>query len=161
RVGVGDAVQNVVAGIAPDEVRGVFVTGAVEIEGALQLQVLENANDRRAVLREAEADRAAHGIVATAVEENRFAVLVLAGDHIPHGIAGAVDDIAVVALAADHRVVPRATVELIVAFVAEDEIIKVVARGAAVVRADQVEHFDVEAIGAEIEADGTRDRVVA
>ncbi|CAF0856079.1 unnamed protein product [Rotaria sp. Silwood1] len=136
-VGAGATVQHVVAVVAGDEVDEA-VAGAVDGVGAGQHQVFE-------VGAQHPADGAAHGVRALAG--------VLGDD-----VAGAVDDVGVVARAADEAVVSLAAVQRVVAGVAGDLVVQRVAGAVEVGRAGQHEVLDV--VGQRV-ADAGRDGVGA
>src|SRR5262249_46819085 len=88
----GPAVENVGASGA-DDVVGEFIAGAADRADAREGQVLDRAEDGRAVLRQAEGDGALHGVDAGAE-------VVQLVDN----VADVVDDVGVAAVAADHVV---------------------------------------------------------
>ena len=122
-VGAAAAVQRVVAGIAGDGV-GAGIAGAIDVAAAGQRQVLE-------IGAEGEGDARLHEVGAFA---GRF------GDRV-----AAVDDIDVVALAADQVVGAAAAIQRVVAGIAGDRVGTGVARAVDVAAAGQRQILDVRA----------------
>ena len=130
RVVAAAAGEDVVAGVAGDDV-GVAVAGAVDVAAAGQGQVLDIGAERVA-------DRRLHRVGAAAH-----------GGGFRHHVAGVVDHVGVVAVAAGQRVRAYAAVEGVVAAVAGDDVGVAVAGAVDVGAAGQGQVVDV---GAEREA---------
>ena len=121
-VGTRAAVEDVVAGVAVDQV-GVAVAVALQVGIALENQGIH-------VRRQPEVSRREHRIEA-------FARVL------DHGIAGIVDEVHVVTGPAEHGVGPGITVEKIVAGVASQRVGVAIAVSLQVCAARQGEVFDV------------------
>jgi hypothetical protein len=123
-VGAGAAIENVVAAVAGDRV-GEAVAGAVDVAAAGQRQVLDIGAD-------GVGDRRLHRVGARV-------------EHLRHHVADVVDDIGVVAEAADHGVGAGAAVEDVVAAVAGDRVGEAVTGAADVGGATQGQVLDIGA----------------
>ena len=106
-VGAHAAVEDVVPGVTDDRVVEV-VAGAVDVSGARQAQALDIGRQRVA-------DSRNHEIVDTFV------------GVFDYHVAGIVDDVVIVAGAADHRVGAAKATEVVIAAVAGDRIVEIVA----------------------------------